>query len=314
MQQFERFLVSLGLQPREIVPGKWVRCPTETHPRKRNGSYKLADDGQVGWAIDFAAHAEPIMWRADNDEGRVPRVDRGEIARRKAEAERERQRATNAAREHYMRCAPVRGGHEYLESKGLSMVGCHGLKVDTATEALVVPMLVGASVSSLQMIRPDGSKRFWPGARTKGAVYRIERQGAPLTILCEGLATGLTLYGAVPTARVIVAFSSGNLLPAIDSMGPGLCVVAADNDHGTEERRGTNPGVIAAQAAAEALGCGVAVPECQGSDWNDYAAERLAALIEGEQTKRRPRSQADLVRDVNAEIRAAVMRQARLRK
>ena len=40
----------------------------------------------------------------------------------------------------------------------------------------------------------------------------------------------------------------------------GLAVVAADNDQGTEVRIGTNPGIDAAQAAADAAGAGVAVP------------------------------------------------------
>lgn len=311
MQQFNAFLFSLGLMPREIVPGKWVRCATETHPRKRNGSYKLSDDGQVGWAIDFAAHAEPVMWRSTGSD--LPVIDRAAIYKRKQQEWKDLQRATQGAREYYMACQPIRKGHEYLDRKGLALTGCSGLKVERKTGALVIPMMINGSLSSVQMIKPDGSKKFWPGAKTKGAVYFIERQAAPLTILCEGLSTGLTLYGAVPTARVVVAFSAGNLTSATDVISTGLCAVAADNDHETQKARGFNPGLLAAQNAAQALGCGYAIPNTTGSDWNDYAVERIALLMESERTQRRPKSIADLRRAVESEIRSSIMREAKLR-
>ena len=309
--EFEQFLMSLGLMPREISPGKWVRCPTETHPRSSNGSYKLAEDYQVGWAMDFAAHSEPIMWRAENTD--LPVIDRSAIAKRQAQAERERQQATRLATEYYQSCDPVKGYHDYLERKGLDMNGCVGLKHDRNTGALVVPMLIGRRLSSVQMINLDGSKRFWPGAKTKSATFTIERAGAPITILCEGLATGLSLYSSIPTARVVVAFSAGNLLPATEFIVKGMAAVAADNDYDTQARIGTNPGVKAAQIAAEALGCGVAIPQCQGTDWNDFAAERTEALKQAEITKRRQKTFADIDREVQAEIRALVMRHAKLR-
>lgn len=311
MPSFERFLESLGLHPREIIPGRWMRCPTENHPRKRNGSFKLAEDGQIGWAMDFAVHTEPVVWRPERYD--IPKVDRRALARRRAEERRALIMAIRGARAFYEACEPLRNSHPYLDTKGLSMEGCFGLKRDPKTGALVVPMLVEGQLASVQTIAVDGEKRFWPGARTKGAHYRIERPNAPLTILCEGLATGLTLFAAVPTARVVVAFNAGNLASVAATINHNLCVVAADNDHETAKRIDTNPGVKAATEAADVLGCGIAVPECSGTDWNDYFGERLALLREAERGKRRPKSSAQIVREVNAEICAAVMRQARWR-
>lgn len=309
MRSFESFLESLGLRPRDIVPGKWMRCPTETHPRKKNGSYKLAEDGLIGWAMDFAAHAEPAVWRPES--GEAPTVDRAAIERRRSQERRDIAQATRGAQEFYLRCHPVRDEHEYLTRKGLTMEGCSGLKIDPRTGALVVPMYVGRTISSVQSITSGGAKRFWPGARTKGATYIIERPGAPVTILCEGLATGLTLFAAVPTSRVVVAFSTGNFPAAAAAIPSGMRCVAADNDHETEARIGVNPGVVAAHRAAKEMGCGVAIPEGSGTDWNDYFCEQLEALRESEQGKRRPRAESELVRDVNARINAAVMKQTR---
>jgi len=307
--QFEQFLLSMGLIPRAIEPGKWIRCPTQTHPRSSNGSYKMADDCQVGWAIDFAVQSEPLMWRAESTE--LPRIDRSAIAKRQRNLEIERQKASRAAAEYYMTCEPVRGSHPYLDKKCLSMVGCYGLKRDKSG-ALIVPMMIGKKLSSLQKICLDGSKRFWPGAVTRGATYTIERAGAPLTVLCEGLATGLSLYASIPTARVVVAFSSGNLVPASECVPRGMAVVAADNDRQTEQRIGLNPGVRAANQAAEIIGCGVAIPQCDGTDWNDFYNERVEALREAERTKRRQKTFADIAREVDAEVRSCVLRHARL--
>lgn len=313
MRSFEHFLLSLGLRPREIVPGRWVRCPTETHPRSRNGSYKLADDGQIGWAMDFAVHSEPVTWRPEQ-QSRPVQIDRRELARRRAAERRARQQAAQEARDYYAACEPLRGAHPYLEAKGLSMEGCRGLKRDPHSGVLVIPMFRNGGLASVQTIADDGSKRFWAGASTKGASYQINRPGAALSILCEGLATGLSLFAAVPHARVVVAFNAGNMATVAPEIGLGMCVVAADNDHRTAERLGRNPGVQAATEAAEILGCGVAIPECAGADWNDYYSERLAELLAAEATSRRPRSEAQLAREIHAEIRAAVMRQARLRR
>lgn len=309
MQSFESFLASLGLRPQQIIPGRWMRCPTDTKPRKRNGSYKLSSDGQIGWAMDFTIHTEPAVWRPERQE--APRIDRAAIARRLAAERRALEAATRAAVSFYESCAPLIGGHPYLDSKWLSMEGCSGLKRHPKTGALVVPMRRAGAIASLQSITASGEKRFWPGASVRAAQYLIDRPGAALTILCEGLATGLTLFAAVPTARVVIAFNSGNLRPVAATLGPGLRVVAADNDHATASRIGRNPGLDAAQAAAAQIDCGVAAPECEGTDWNDFFCERLEQLRASERHARRRRTEAQLVLTVNAQIRAAVLREAR---
>ena len=44
---FISFAASYGLIIEHAVHGKWVRCATVDHPRKKNGSYKL--EGTIGW-------------------------------------------------------------------------------------------------------------------------------------------------------------------------------------------------------------------------------------------------------------------------
>src|SRR5690606_3035190 len=118
------------------------------------------------------------------------------------------------------------------ESHGLDMTGCGGLRVDNEGW-LVVPAYRGAEFSSVQRIAPDGQKRFWPGAPMKGVSYLIDRPGASVTVLAEGLATGLAIHAACPLVRVVIAFSAQNLVTvAKRRRWQGMVAVAADNDHG----------------------------------------------------------------------------------
>lgn len=311
---FESFCRDAGLLPRDIVAdGHWRRCPTESHPRARNGAYKLSNDGGLGLAQDWAIHSEPLVWRPGK-ETPAHHIDYQAIERRREGARRKLAQATAEALEFYQSCQPLIGGHPYLHGKNLDMAGGEGLRLDR-DGWIVIPMWCGRRFSSVQRISDSGEKRFWPGASTKGAQFNIERHGAALTVLCEGLATGLAIFAAVPTCRVIVAFNAGNLVRVAETLPRrGMAVVAADNDHATESRIGTNPGLKSAQEAAGVLGCSIAAPTgIIGTDWLDYRNERVAERIEvAGATMRRGQSESSIRRAVDAEISAAMMRGARL--
>mgnify|MGYP001587429919 CR=1 FL=1 len=285
-----------------IDDGRWHRTKTTDHTHKKNGAYVF--DGRTGAVQNWATMAEPLTWRPER-EYVAPIIDRAVIARKKAEQRRSLVVATQAAREFYASCEPLQGGHPYLESHQLTMTGCYGLRID-ATGWLVVPVRLDGNVMSVQRISPAGEKKFWHGASVKGGSYLIERRGAQLTVLCEGLATGLAIFAAVPVTRIVVAFNSGNL-SKVHIPRRGLVVVAADNDHATAERIGHNPGLKAAQDAAQAIGCGIAAPSgIVGTDWADYRVERLSQIM-AERPKAR---EGDLRRAVDSEIAAAMMKNA----
>jgi len=301
------------IPPLAIEPGRWIACATIDKPRKKGASIKLADDGQAGWVHDFRLMSEAALWRAKDGEARVTVLNADEIASRQAQRRKELMEATMKARAFYEAAEPLRNGHPYLVAKSLDMTGCSGLRVDSKG-ALVVPMFYRGKVLSVQRIMDDGAKWFWPGATTKGAHYTIDRRGAVVTLLCEGLATGLSLFRAVTNSRVIVAFNSGNLEHVAKSVTiTGLCAVCADHDRETAERLGRNPGLDSAMKAAEILGAGVAVPVCEnGTDFDDMRSERLAALREINNQKRiRQDSDAQLHDAARAPIRSLVMAAAK---
>lgn len=296
---FHAALLAAGLYPRDVQPdGRWYRCATEDKPKKRNGCYKLWPGGMRGFFRNYALHSDFIEWRElvrcqargcghDQDHGRrtcekcgaaLPVSNYGmspELQRQVKESrERDRQRRVEAirgARAYWDGARPTMS-HPYLEAKGLSIHGAIGLRARDGF--LLIPMM-RESLLSIQKISADGEKLFWPGAPTRGTSFEIPRARASVTCICEGYATGLAVFQCVPQARVVITFDSGNLLPAIEHLGlHGTVVVCADNDHGTLARRGFNPGLIAAQKVADAIGCGVAYPtDIEGTDWADALKE-----------------------------------------
>jgi putative DNA primase/helicase len=275
---FDEFARANGLIVDHVpADGKWHRCKTETHRHKRNGAVLLAVHERAGWVRDWAAHPEPLRWTAGADAA-LPTIDLAAIRRRQSEDRRATMRATLAMRDYWKTCVPLRGGHPYLGSHSLDMTGSAGLSVD-GDGWLVVPAMKDRNLLSLQRISQDGQKRFWPNIPMSGASYVIDRRGATLTVIVEGLATGLAVFAACKQSRVIVAFDAGNM-GKMQIPVRGLATVASDNDLATFERLGRNPGLEAATALSERLGAGLAVPEgIAGTDWCDWRNEKRAAAL-----------------------------------
>lgn len=328
MTDFHDALLAHGLRPRYAPrpDGKVYRCSTESHPHRRNGAYMLSTSGDFGWYHDWSKDSEAVIWTKSGGSSDPAPIDLAKLREQQREDRHRRWRASREAREFFAGLPPLRGGHPYLESHGLDMTGCSGLRIayggwptwrdgqQTSEDApeggwIIVPMYRGGVVVSLQRIAADGAKKFWPGPSAKAVHYAIDRRGAAVTVLAEGLATGLAIFAACKFARVIVAFTAGNL-PALASAleWSGNVVVAADNDARTEERRGVNPGIEAAQEAASIIGCGVMVPPPEhGSDWCDWR--------QGEASRRREKrpygsrqTDAQIRQTVDAEIAMEVQR------
>lgn len=290
--QFEQALRMAGLHPRTIVAdGKIRRCKTDSKPGKRNGWFVLHPDGTGHWGDWTSGTGEALgHWRDENSTV-DPAVLARAAARMQAQREqerRERAAAIHAARRFWAGLAQQVGVHAYLEAKGLTALGCNGLRCWQGQ--LVVPVRLGDALTNVQIINSKGRKLFWKGAPVKGGCYLLDRPHAAFTAICEGFATGLAVYQSARHARVVVAFDAGNLLPVVQALKPrGNVVLVADNDHGTLARRGFNPGIEKAQNAAELVGAGVVWPEgIEGTDFADMLIEhgegahkRIERLIQG---------------------------------
>lgn len=248
-----------GLIIDRVEAGRWVRVRTTDKPRHKNGAYKFL--GDIGWVQNHAQATEPSMWRPESAAD-APDMD---AIRRKAEAHDRQMRdgwakAERRAAEILATC--VRKGHPYLEAKGFrTEVG-----LVTPDGSLFVPMrhwqdnrLVGGQVIKWDAEERAYQKRFIPGMRSKGAVFRIGQRGA--SWLVEGFATGLSVKAALDLMRfggqVIVTYSAGNLRH-VAGLVKGERFVFADHDESQ-----------AGQQAAEATGLPWCMSPEVGQDAND---------------------------------------------
>lgn len=232
----------------------------------KNGWYVLHADAQPFGAFGSWKTGQSETW-APAAVKALSKAERQALAERMAAAKQARdaeQAAVYAAARKraaalWEKAKPADCGHAYLVRKG---VPAYGLKL--LREQLVVPLRdVEGTLHSLQFIGNDGRKTFLTGGRKRGCYHAIGKPVAALCI-CEGLATGSTIYQATGLATA-VAFDAGNLQPVAKALRhkfPRLIlVIASDNDTETPG----NPGLTAAQAAARAVGAAVAVPVFPGA-------------------------------------------------
>lgn len=234
---------------------------TDDKAGSKNGWYVLHLDDKPFGAFGSWKTGQSCTWTATAFEA-MDQAERQAMAARMAEAKKARDTEQAAVHEAarkrayalWEKGAPDFDSHGYLVSKGVPAYGLRLLR-----QQLVVPLRdVDGVLHTLQFIGEDGRKTFLTGGRKRGCYHAIGKPRAALCI-CEGYATGATIYQATGHATA-VAFDAGNLqsvAKALRQKFPGLTlVIAADNDTETPG----NPGLTAAQAAARAVGAVLAVP------------------------------------------------------
>jgi len=150
---------------------------------------------------------------------------------------------------------------------------------DAWKSTLIIPMLgENGQIQSLQFISKNGDKKFLSGGKMQGSYYPLgDLKGAGIILIAEGYATAATIHEATGLP-VVVAYNAGNLLPVAETIralypeaGTILC---ADDDVATKG----NPGVTAANEAAQAVDGKVIIPDFGANrpeganDFNDMAA------------------------------------------
>lgn len=180
------------------------------------------------------------------------------LEKRRKEEELERQRATQKARDIWEAAGPADPHHPYLVRK---QVPPHTLRQD-ANGNLVIPVFdADGEIQSIQKINDKGDKLFHPGSpMASGRMMIGINMGR--SILCEGYATGASIYDAIPD-QVCITFSMGNMEKIAREMAAEgrPCILAADT--GTSAERMAKLG--------QELGFPVVVPTTP-TDFNDQAA------------------------------------------
>lgn len=292
MNDFRDVMIADGLEPpHKIEPDRWYRFPGAGKRTGDAGRCKLFADGAGGVYQDLSTGLSR-SWQAGRDSPytaaeREAFKKHCEAARADREAEDAKTHADAAIRAAAIRGAARPAGldHPYARRKKISVDGLREYK-----EALVIPMSDAAgALHSLQLIAPDGGKKFLTGGRVRGCFHLIGGAGETLCI-CEGWATGASIYAATGYA-VAVAFNAGNLEPVARAIRAKYAdlkiIICGDADQ-------SGAGQKAALEAARAVGGSVALPKFTAdelatdnryTDFNDMAQlrglEAVAEMIRG---------------------------------
>jgi len=260
-------LAAAGLTPpRIIVPGRWLRFPGIGKGRGNRAGWCRMLSETLAIYGDWSSNFNEV-WRdsTHRDDAASARSLRDYQARQRQFATEQKMRYREGAkRAQNLLDAATPSTHPYLANKGFpAMTGL------VFGEHLLIPVRDGGRLISLQQINPEGEKRFLHGARARGGVHRLGSIGK--TLLCEGYATGLSLYEAgrrlYRHCAVIVCFSAGNIEIVAPRFPQGL--ICADHD-----ASGTG-----AQAARN-TGRAWVMPSQVGDDFNDlHVRDGLHAVI-----------------------------------
>ena len=273
---------SLGYAPATIIADSKIhRFSTSKNKRNDCGWYVLHDDGFPAGVFGDWRTGEKQNWSANGSAGKLSPSDRKFVEELKAKREREEAQrqgqAAETAKADWAKAKRASQTHPYLAAKG---VRAHGIR--ECDGKLLIPVRIERGITSLQTINAEGDKLFLEGGRVRGGYFSIGKIGATI-VICEGYATGATLYELFGLP-VVVAFNAGNLEAVAKTIREkypkARIIIAADDDFKTKQKRGFNPGIRDAQKAAEAVNAIVAIPpfdreqDAQSSDWNDLARTR----------------------------------------
>ncbi|MEQ1844485.1 MAG: AAA family ATPase [Nitrospira sp.] len=269
-QGFEHAIKQAGLVPPAVIPpGKITRFPGIGKSNGNKSGWAWIAEDAIGGAFGDWSSGLSETWHAAHG-STMTAAAREAQKRRIAAAQRVRHEeetkahaeAAQRAQTIWSQAAPAPAAHPYLLKK---QVQAHGLRVN-AENHLIVPVLIDGTITSLQTIDENGTKKFLAGGAIKGGSCSLGNLiGAMTILLCEGVATGGSLHEATGDP-VIVAFSANNLTLVAEQLRrqhpTAKILVCADADSsGTGQRE--------ARKAADAVGGIVALPDEPGLDFND---------------------------------------------
>lgn len=184
------------------------------------------------------------------------------LAEREKQRERERQEAITEAARRWDKATPADENLPYLARK---QVGPHMARMEGRSLLLPVYDRDG-NIQSVQAISGDGGKLFQKHAPMKGGRLNF---GICIgrTIVCEGFATGASIYEAVPD-RVAVGFSKSGVIDLVRELHANGQQVAIASD------RNALPEML---ELGQELGVPVYAPANPHDDFNDMAVAILDA-------------------------------------
>jgi len=271
-----------GMEPPDEIPtGEIVRFSDDGKKNKNGWCILFVNSGGSGGGC-FGSWRTGLNEKWFYNEGNMTQAERNILGKQIQEAQERDQKkliekqaqAAKKANELWSNAQPANPNHDYLLKK---QIRPYGLK--QSGKALLVPVLDEKKlIISLQMILPEKDKKtnkdkkFMPGGRVKSGFYSFGNPGlGPIIYIGEGYATMASVHAAT-SKPCVISFNSGNLkrvAEIIKEQYPDkTIIICSDNDISTKEKTGKNPGLEAAEQAANTIGAELCICPMD-SDFND---------------------------------------------
>lgn len=233
-QDFLYDMQSYGIIPNGSFNTKQgVNRATDTNKSKKNDDgwyvYNELKDIAFGAYGSWSGGRDTVKW-CSKSENTMTISERQEFNTFQEEAIRKREQDYKLAQEKAIRLTEslpyADAQHPYLVKKKINPHGVY----QNGNDLLVPAFNADGEVQTYQSIPLEGVKKFMAQGKAKGTFFKIE--GNDKILLCEGFATGASLYEATG-ATVYCAFGSGNLLEVariIRNKTQTQITICADND------------------------------------------------------------------------------------
>ena len=179
----------------------------------------------------------------------------------------------------YLLFKAILGQSDYLTEKGLTF----DLTLLDDGRIFVPLININSEYTGGQFIEPNGNKRLMRGSNKKGAFIWVspnlgkpdevnkELLKANEIIICEGLATGISIAEFRHRSLVISAIDAGNLIHVAKAIrevnSTANIIIAGDNDIGSHKNTGKEKAI----EAAKAVNGYYTIPDTDYKcDWDDY--------------------------------------------
>ena len=217
---------------------RWSRRSEKYQERVARSTWRSvkADGGITGGYLYWLASS--YGWAPTDEQRALPPPKRYGPRKPDPDGRRERERAAERAKDLIYRSVRMKD-HPYMLRKGFR--GVESLVLGGREDApIVVPVQrVERGIlqsTSVQLIAPDGAKRFLRGSSVLRGRYKMlgSERGRAETLYVEGYATGLSVRAACREAHwhptIAICFSAANLVAVARDDGRRRAAVVADRD------------------------------------------------------------------------------------
>lgn len=254
INKFKDAMQSNGISCNEIIisDGQIHRF-SNGKERNKNGWYASHNNGEFGAFGDFKLGLD-VRYSSKNG-GELTQEERATIDR-EMEASKQKKLAgwdkTSLLAIQALEILCNKGYSEYLVKK---QVKSYGLLFDNLNTIYIPMRDIDGKIWSYQQIYQNGNKRFLKGGKKQGTFHAIGKYPTDKIILCEGYATGASVYEATGITA-IVCFDAGNIITVSKAINAKDIIIAGDND-------------VAGIKACKATGHKYFIPEQEKYDFND---------------------------------------------